>query len=90
MIPVQRNQGIDAILKQHYQGTPVLIRVQKTGESLTVAATLLSKAADKKGSKKAILVKTYEETSLFEAVIPKNIEVIESVDLLIKRLLNDK
>ncbi|EDN70826.1 DNA modification methyltransferase [Beggiatoa sp. PS] len=88
LIPVQRNQGIDAILKQHYQGTPVLIRVQKTGESLTEAATLLSKAADKKGSKKAILVKTYEETSLFEEVIPKNIEVIESVALLIQRWLD--
>lgn len=89
-IPVQRNQGIDAILKQHYQGTPVLIRVQKTGESLTEAATLLSKAADKKSSKKAILVKTHEGTSLFEETIPKNIEVIESVNLLIQRLLDDK
>lgn len=90
LIPVQRNQGIDAILKQHYQGTPVLIRIQKTGESLTEATTLLSKAADKKGSKKAILVKTHEQTSLFEEMIPKNIEVIESIALLIQRLLDDK
>ncbi|HEW98677.1 MAG: site-specific DNA-methyltransferase [Candidatus Parabeggiatoa sp. nov. 3] len=87
LIPVPRNQGIDAILKQQYKGTPVLIRVQKTGESLTETATLLSKAADKKCSKKAILVKTHEGTSLFEEMIPKNIEVIESVSLLIKRVI---
>lgn len=87
-IPVARNQGIDAILKQHYKGTPVLIRVQKTGEPLTEAATLLSKAADKKGSKKAILIKTHEGSALFEEMMPKNIEVIESVSLLITLLLN--
>jgi len=87
LIPVPRNQGIDAILKQQYKGTPVLIRVQKTGESLTEMATLLSKAADKKGSKKAILVKTHDGTSLFDEIIPKNIEVIESVSLLIKRVI---
>jgi site-specific DNA-methyltransferase (adenine-specific) len=87
LIPVQRNQGIDAILKQQYKKTPVLIRVQKRGESLSEAAALLSRAAEKKGSKKAFLVKTHEGKALFEEPLPKNIEVIASSSLLIKQLL---
>ncbi len=87
IIPVQRNQGIDAVLKQQYKGTPVFIRIQKMGESLTDAATLLSKAAVKKGSLMAILVKTDDNLFLFEDAIPKNIEVVESASLVIMRKL---
>ncbi len=32
--PVQRNQGIDAILTELFEGTPVLVRVQKDHETL--------------------------------------------------------
>jgi len=87
VIPVQRNKGIDGILKQQYQNKPVLVRVQKRGESVIDAAILLSKAAKKKGALKAILVKTDESGILFEEAIPENIEIVESVALSIQRLL---
>lgn len=86
-IPVQRNKAIDAILKQQYQNKPVLVRVQKRGESVIDAAILLSKAAKKKGALKAILVKTDGSGILFEEAIPENIEIVESVALSIQRLL---
>lgn len=86
-IPVQRNKGIDAILKQQYKSTPVLVRVQKPGESVMDAAILLSKAAKKKGSLKAILVLTQESGILFPDAMPNNIEIVDSVSLSIARLL---
>ena len=88
-IPVQRNKGIDAILKQQYQNTPVLVRVQKRGESVIDAAILLSNAAKKKGALKAILVKTDESGILFEEAIPENIEIVESVALSVRRIIEE-
>ncbi|MDY6805277.1 MAG: site-specific DNA-methyltransferase [Cyanobacteriota bacterium] len=87
-IPVQRNKAIDAILKQQYQNTPVLVRVQKRGESVLDAAMLLSKAAKKKGSLKAILVIREEGEILFEDGLPNNIEIVESVALLVRRMVD--
>lgn len=88
-IPVQRNKGIDAILKQQYQNTPVLVRVQKRGESVIDAAILLSNAAKKKGALKAILVKTDGGGVLFEEAIPENIEIVESVALSVRRIIEE-
>lgn len=89
-IPVQRNKGIDAILKEQYEGTPVLVRVQKKNEPLLEAASLLSKAAKRKGSKIAFLVKT-ENNDLFTAKItPKNIIIIDSPALDIKKQIKDR
>lgn len=89
-IPVQRNKAIDAILKQQYQNTPVLVRVQKRGESVLDAAILLSKAAKKKGSLKAILVIREESDVLFEDALPNNIEIVESVALFVRRIVDFK
>lgn len=77
-IPIHRNQGIDAILKQQYQGTPVLIRIQKPGESLSETLALLAKAAEKKGSLKSFLIETTPSNSFFEIPIPHNVEIIKS------------
>lgn len=46
--PVQRNKGIDAILVQHYDNSPVLVRVQKENETLEQAYILLRKAMSTK------------------------------------------
>lgn len=88
-IPVQRNKGIDAILKQQYQNTPVLVRVQKRGESVLDAAILLSNAAKKKGALKAILVKTDGSELLFEEAMPDNIEIVESVAFSVRRIIEE-
>ncbi len=89
-IPVQRNKGIDAILKEQYEGTPVLVRVQKKNEPLLEAASLLSKVAKRKGAKIAFLVKT-ENNDLFTSIITlKNIIIIESPALDIKKQIRDR
>ena len=41
IVPVQRNHGIDAILRKHYNQRPVLIRVQRENETLLEAAKKL-------------------------------------------------
>lgn len=89
LIPVQRNRGIDAILKRQYKGTPVLVRVQKRGESLSAAAELLSQAAKKRGARKAILVRT-EQNSLFsEEIALDNVLVLNSTAMAIQESLTD-
>ncbi len=55
-VPVQRNNGIDAILKQEYDGGPVPIRVQRVGETLLDAALKLSRASAGKGAKLMFVV----------------------------------
>lgn len=62
---VQRNKGIDAILIEQYEGSPVLVRVQKEKETLTESASLLAKAMKIKKSKKSILIQT-NHSGLFE------------------------
>ena len=65
---VQRNKGIDAILIDLYEGTPILVRVQKEKETLTESASLLAKAMKIKKSKKSILIQT-NHSGLFETDI---------------------
>ena len=89
IIPVQRNKGIDAILKDQFEGTPILVRVQKMNEPLLEAASLLSKAAKRKGSKKAFLVKTQENDLFQSKIFPKNITIINSPALDIHRKIKN-
>ncbi len=63
--PVQRNNGIDAILVEQFENTPVLVKVQKQHETLSQAISILLKAKEKKQAKKVILIQT-QETDLFE------------------------
>lgn len=51
VVPVQRNQGIDAILKEGFEGGPVPIRIQRAGETLLEAAQKLAKASAGKGAR---------------------------------------
>jgi len=63
---VQRNRGIDAILVEQYEGTPILVRVQKEKETLSESASLLAKAMKIKKSKKSILIQTNNNLELFD------------------------
>lgn len=85
--PVHRNKGIDAILKQTFDGGPILVRVQRNYESLTESASLLMSAAKKKGCKLPILVKTQVNDSLFSDEIPAEIHVVESVAMNVSELI---
>jgi site-specific DNA-methyltransferase (adenine-specific) len=56
-VPVHRNRGIDAILKQSIDGQNILIRVQRPSEPLGDAAEALHRAAkSKNGSLKVLVV----------------------------------
>ncbi len=78
-IPVQRNNGIDAILKETYQNSPILVRIQKEHETIEVAVKQLSKAVKVKHSKKSFLIRTNDIKSLFEIdTIDSKIEIINS------------
>jgi site-specific DNA-methyltransferase (adenine-specific) len=90
-IPVQRNNGIDAILKETYQNSPVLIRIQKEHETIEEALIQLSKAVKAKHSKKSFLIKTNDIKSLFELdLIDSEIEIINSTTYGLKEILNKK
>jgi site-specific DNA-methyltransferase (adenine-specific) len=67
--PVQRNKGIDAILVEQYENTPVLVRIQRGNETLSEAASYLLKAKETKQSKKVILIQTHEN-DLFSGFAP--------------------
>lgn len=84
--PVQRNKGIDAILVEQFDNSPILVRVQKEHETIEEAASFLSKAMKAKKSKKSFLIQTQLNNDLFST--PPNFEdivLLESPALQIKR-----
>ena len=55
-VPVQRNKGIDAILKEDFGGTPIPVRVQREGETLIEAGNKLYHASKGKNVRVMFLV----------------------------------
>lgn len=89
LIPVQRNQGIDAILRQQYLGRPVALRVQRPDESPERAAQLLASAGASKQCLLMLLVVTNPEGAALSArEWPANIVAIESTAAQVTQLLN--
>lgn len=87
--PVHRNKGIDAILVEQYQNTPVLVRVQKKNEPLEQAITLLAKAMKTKKSKRSILIQTQLELEQLESESKiDGMEILKSPALQIEMLTN--
>lgn len=85
--PVQRNKGIDAILVEQYENTPVLVRIQKNNETLSEAASYLLKAKETKQSKKVILIQTHEN-ELFDGVFhAEGLVILHAPSLQIKKEL---
>ena len=101
--PVHRNQGIDAILVEHHQGTPVLVKIQKAGETLQQAKQLLRNAMKVKASKMGFLIQTQPaqeehkfgpQQNTYKQELPDQdagagIHIIETVELSIKRSINN-
>ena len=88
LVPVQRNKGIDALLKGEINGGPVPIRVQRSGESLIGAADALYKASITKGASVMILIST--EIGLNFDVshsMPPGVFVIESTSTALRKLM---
>lgn len=84
--PVHRNKGIDAILVEPFEGTPVLVKVQKQDESLPTALSLLTKAMTVKKSKKAILLQTQVDDK-DPVKCPTGVDIICSPALQLKQQL---
>jgi len=87
--PVQRNNGIDAFLHETYQGLPIPVRVQRIGEPLADAACALHKAGKTKNAERMILIATEDVPTLLETGIPKEVQVVPSTPLSIKRLIQN-
>lgn len=88
IIPVQRNRGIDAILKTAPGETSVLIRVQRQGESLADAAELLHGAGQSKQPATLVLIVTdsQQPAGLFN-VLPTDVLLVNSTaSELVERL----
>ncbi|MDQ6961372.1 MAG: DNA methyltransferase [Mariprofundaceae bacterium] len=88
--PVQRNKGVDAILVDMYENSPVLVRVQKKNETLSEAATCLMKAKKRKKSKKVILIQTSEVGLFHEEVHFEGMVTLQSPSFQITKLLSVK
>ncbi len=84
---VQRNKGIDAILKKHYNGKSVSVRIQKDGESIEDAVKLLHKASIKKDCSYSILIKTNNLCGFTTLTVPSNVLIINSYDIAIQKFL---
>jgi site-specific DNA-methyltransferase (adenine-specific) len=88
VIPVQRNRGMDAILNANPGENPILIRVQRRGESLADAAELLSTAGRSKQPATLVLVVTdpRQPPGLFNLLPPEVLLVNSTAAELLERL----
>ncbi|MBX9721100.1 MAG: site-specific DNA-methyltransferase [Candidatus Obscuribacterales bacterium] len=90
VLPVQRNAGIDAILKRNYLSKPVPIRVQREHETLSEAAAKLASAAKKKGALVAFLVAINKTNELIELETKNGIvKIINSPAMEINEFIED-
>jgi len=89
-VPVQRNSGIDAILKQDFDGGPVTIRVQRSGETLLETARMLSKASVSKGAKLMFVI-AFARGGCFDFAdeLPTGVVVIDSPAMGIRQYLDN-
>ncbi len=85
--PVQRNKGIDAILVEQYENTPVLVRIQKSNETLFEAASYLLKAKETKQSKKVILIQTHENDLFSGIAYTEGLVILQAPSLQINKEL---
>ncbi len=89
-VPVQRNAGIDAILKQGFEGGPITLRIQHQGETLLEAARKLAKASAGKGAKLMILIALAKGGCFdFADELPAGVVVIDSPALGIREHLDN-
>jgi len=87
-VPVQRNAGIDAILKQEFEGGPITVRVQRAGETLLDAASKLANASVSKGARLMFVVAISRSGCFpFADELPAGVVAIESVALGIREYL---
>jgi len=80
---VQRNKGIDAILKEKIDDKLVGIKIQDKNETLKDTENLLQKVMKNKNFIFGIIVKTHDD--LFQHTVSDNIIIIDDIDYLISK-----
>lgn len=87
---VQRNRGIDAILKKYYRGAPVVLKIQKDTETVLQSAELLREAGDKRKCSFYILItnEPVEENICYR--LPQNMIVLERYESVFERQIEQK
>ncbi len=85
---VQRNKGIDAILKDDVNGSPIPVRIQRDNETILDAATCLYNAAKTKNAPVMFLIAT-KKGGYFPmmADFPPGVEIINAPSLSISEIL---
>jgi site-specific DNA-methyltransferase (adenine-specific) len=88
LIVVQRNRGMDAILRRNYRGRPVAVRVQRPHETRERAAASLARAGASKKCELMILIVTDSGGAAAPgAGWPEKVIVVENAPGQIARLL---
>ncbi len=84
--PVQRNNGIDGFLKEHFDGLPVPVKIQNEYETIEDAIEKLEKASIGKNYNMKIVIQTKESftSRLFE--FQTDVVIIKSLELQVKEL----
>jgi site-specific DNA-methyltransferase (adenine-specific) len=86
VVPVQRNNGIDAFLKVGAHSGSIPVRVQRAGESLMDAACSLHKAAKTKNVLALILIATQADLGFDIKYLFPDITIIDSTEYAISKL----
>ncbi len=84
---VHRNSGVDALYDEFVDGFPIVFRVQRKYESLSEAAIKLAKAGRKMNSRLMILLQTAAEEYAFFDLIPEDVTIMKSQQLLLQEVL---
>ncbi len=88
-IPVQRNSGIDGFMKEQVNGKPVPIKIQSKHESLDDAIEKLEKASMGKEYQLKIVIQTREAGVRRLFGIQSDVEIIKSLELVMKEKLSE-
>jgi site-specific DNA-methyltransferase (adenine-specific) len=88
IVPVQRNKGIDAFLRDEINGRTLPIRIQRPHETIPQAARLLHKAATSKYAPAMFLIATREGGYFpFAGDVPPDVIIIDSPALSVSRMM---
>ncbi|NKQ36481.1 MAG: site-specific DNA-methyltransferase, partial [Chloroflexi bacterium] len=88
IVPVQRNKGIDAFLRDDINSNPIPIRVQRPNETIPETAASLYKAAKSKNAPVMFLVALQEGGYFpFGHELPPEIVVIDGPTISISRIV---
>lgn len=86
---VQRNRGIDGILKKYYLGAPVAIKIQKPNETVAQAISLLSEAGAKKKCSFLVLILQDDTKEVGACNVPSNMIVLNCYQLEMQKRINE-